>query len=162
MNLRFNLAKKHAHHYLALLNEINQQYLLGGNAIAESITIFNREIDQIQEAQIWAASQSETSDGAAHLVENFADWGADLLLLRLPMGRYQDWLIVALQAAQKLRLRRAESVHYGNLGIVQRRLNDFEAAISSLQTALQIALELNDIELQGWWQGNSGHGVSGG
>ena len=154
---RFQQKKRFAQHYLSVLDDLNRRYLLGGERITDAVADFDKELSQIESAQVWASEQFQAHDEVAQLAEDFADWGADLLMLRLSAQDYKQWATTALKAAQQLGLSRAESVHYGNLGITHRRLDAFDEAIDCLQNALRIAENIDNQELQGLWHGNLGN-----
>lgn len=119
-NFDFDYEKRHAEYYLNLLDALNKQYILGGDRVGEALQGFDREVGQVEAAQRWAYENAEDDDQVAQLLEDFADWGADLLLLRFPPAKLEGWILAALAAAKRLGLRRAECVHHGNLGIVRR------------------------------------------
>jgi hypothetical protein len=46
MSVRFDLSEAYANHYLHLLDEINREYILGGDAIEAAIAQFEEEWGQ--------------------------------------------------------------------------------------------------------------------
>lgn len=88
LTLRFDASLSHAQSHLKLLDELNVRYLMGGDAVQPSIEAFDLDFPQMQQGQVWAVAHSEANDEVAELVEDFADRGADLLLLRLPPKQY--------------------------------------------------------------------------
>jgi len=156
MTERFDAALELATYHRDLLADLNTQYILGGDQIADALAEFDLELPQIQYAQSWAADHAQEHNAAADIVEDIADVGSDLLLLRLSLDVCLAWFTAALAAAHRLNRIREMCVHHGNLGIVQRRRNDHPSAAEHLGTALDIAVELGERELQGLWAGNLG------
>lgn len=156
MDLAHKIHKRHANRYLTKLDAFNRRYLIGGDQIDNVLDLFDKDYPQIELARNWAASHADTDDECAQFTEDYADWGVDLLLLRKGAAAFQQWAADALKAAQRLGLRRAECVHYGNLGICFRLIGNPTVAIEHLEKALSLSVEIEDVELQGIWNGDLG------
>ena len=107
---------RHAEHYMAVLAAANALYLKGGEGVLQGLALFDLERANIEAGQAWAAGRADRDDAAARLCSSYPNAGAYVLDLRQhPRDRIR-WLEAALAAARRLKDRRAEGVHLGNLG----------------------------------------------
>ena len=149
-------AQRHAAHYAGVLRKADELYLQGGDAMAQSLALFDREWGNIRAGQAWAAAHWETDKTAAQLCSDYPDAGAYCLNLRLHSRDGISWLEAAANAARKLKDHRAEGNHLGNLGIAYKDLGETRKAIEYYEHALVIDREIGDRRGEGNALGNLG------
>jgi tetratricopeptide (TPR) repeat protein len=141
--------QRHAEYYLKVLHAADDLYLQGGASAQHSVALFDREWDNIQAGQAWAAAHAEQDDAAARLCVHYPDAGLYCLYLRRHPRERIVWLEAAVTAARRLGDRAAEGIHVGTLGGTYRALGQAERAMEHYQQALVIAREIGDRGLEG-------------
>jgi hypothetical protein len=129
---------QHALHYAEALDTASRLFHQGGNSMVEGLRLYDAERQSIQAAHAWAARYAESDVKAASLCSYFAYRGAPLSHLREPAVERVRWLAVAVSAAQRMGDRHAEAVHYGNLGLAYRLLNQDDLAVENDERALAV------------------------
>jgi tetratricopeptide (TPR) repeat protein len=137
-------ALRHARHYVEVLREVEKLYLQGYDDELRGLSFYDREAHNISGAMDWATARGEQDIAAVQVVNELPCAGPYVLSLRQPPETRIDWLQPALAAAQRLKDRRRESIHLGNLGVAFFDKGDFDAAAACQETALNIAKELDD------------------
>lgn len=145
--IRYKTEKRHAQHNLKRLDDLNRAYLMGGQGVLPALADFDKELPQFERTRDWAVKHSAAHDDAKAIAEDMVDVGSDILLLRLPPVQMWGWVQDAITAAEQLESQRALCVHTTTLGIVERRLNHFEAASVAAERSLALAHALGDAEL---------------
>lgn len=148
---------RHAAHYLAVLNECDEFYLKGGDAIKSGLALFDLERRNIEVGQEWACQYASDDKTATQLCNKYPVAGVYVLLLRQHPREFISWLGAALAAARQLKDRASEGGHSGNLGLSYGRLGETRRAIEFLKQALAILRELGDRRAEGGVLGNLGN-----
>jgi tetratricopeptide (TPR) repeat protein len=155
-------ARRHARVFVEVLNAANNLYRQGGEGIKLGLGMYDVELGNINAGQAWAADHAAAEDEAAHLCSRYAGAGS-LLDLRQHPRQGIEWLEPALAVARRLKDRRAEGIHLGNLGLAYRGLGKTRRAVECHETALVIAREIGHRRDEGNALGNLGnaHGALG-
>ena len=136
--------RHHANYFLELLRDVDGLYKQGGLLIHPALWRFDAEWANIQAGFAWAAGRTGEDEGATRICDDYPLAGGNLLDLRQhPLERI-SWRELALAAAQKLKDRKGEGYHLGNLGLAYTALGEPRRAINFLQQRLSIAREIND------------------
>jgi tetratricopeptide (TPR) repeat protein len=135
---------RHAAHYLTVLGDCQDFYLIGGDAIKSGLALFDMERQNIEAGQEWACQHSSGDEAAAQLCNQYPNAGVFVLRLRQHPREYISWLEAALAAARQLNSRVSEGAHSGNLGIVYTGLGEPQRAIEFHEQDLTIAREIGD------------------
>ena len=136
--------QRHAEHYRAVLAATDELYLAGGEGILRGLALFDAERQNIRAGQGWTAAHAGQDDEAAHLCSGYPDAGAYVLSLRLHPRERISWLEAAAGAARRLKDRRAEGNHLGNLGLAYAVLGETRKAIEFHEQALAIDRDIGD------------------
>ncbi len=136
--------RRHAEYYLKVLRAADDLYLQGGTSVQRGVALFDREWDNIQAGQGYAAAHAEQDDAAARLCTDYPDAGWDCLYLRRHPREQIAWLEAAVAAAQRLKDPAAEGRHVGSLGNAYYVLGQAERAIEHYEQALAIHREIGD------------------
>jgi tetratricopeptide (TPR) repeat protein len=150
---------RHAIYYESVLRAAEDLYEQGGNAILRGLALFDLEWLNIQTGQAWAAGHTGgvgDADEAAGLCSDYSGTGGYLLDLRQHPREQIRWREAGLAGARRLKDRRAEGVHLGNLGNAYAALGDARKAIEFYEKARAIAVEIGDRPNEGNWLGNLG------
>jgi len=150
-------ASRHAAHYVQSLSTANMLYLKGGEALKQGLGLFDREWENIQAGQVWAATRSEADQSASLLCSDYSEAGAHLLELRLHPQERVRWFEVALTAAQRLNKPAAIAGHLGNLGNAYMALSEPRRAIEFYEQALIANREIANRLGEGGTLGNLGN-----
>jgi tetratricopeptide (TPR) repeat protein len=135
--------RRHAEYYLKVLWDANDLYAQGGDSVQRGVALFDREWDNIQAGQGYAAAvHAEQDDAAARLCSAYPDAGVYCLELRRHPRERIAWLEAAVAAARRLKDRAGEGRHVGNLGGAYRDLGQAERAIEHHEQALAIQREI--------------------
>jgi len=148
--------QRHAAHYLDVLWAVDKLYMQGGENLRNGLALFDLERINIQAGQAWVAANADSDETAAQLCSNYPDAGVYVLNLRLHSREWIRWLEAALAAARGLKLREAEGVHLGNLGLAYAALGETRRAIEFYEQRLVIAREIGDRRGEGAVLGNLG------
>jgi tetratricopeptide (TPR) repeat protein len=146
----------HAAHYLSVLQATGELYEQGGEAITRGLALFDLEWRNIQAGQSWAENQPGENDAAASLCSYYPNAGVYILDLRQHPREKILWLEAALGAARRLKNRKSEGVHLGNLGLAYADVGDTRRAIDFYEQRLAIAREIGDRQGEGRVLGNLG------
>jgi tetratricopeptide (TPR) repeat protein len=149
-------ARKHAVHFLAVVQECDRLYQQAGDGVLAGLRLFDLEWTNIQEGQAWAERRSDDDDQAARFCSGYPDSGRHILLLRQHPHDRIRWVLPALAAAQKLKDRGMEGSHLGNLGLAYHYLGNYRRAIELHEQRLAIARETRDRRAEGKALGNLG------
>jgi tetratricopeptide (TPR) repeat protein len=153
---RSTAERLHARHFLKVLREANTLYQEGGEALARGLALFDREWENIQAGQAWAAQIAASDEEATFLCSEYPRAGAFCLDLRLaPRGRIR-WSESALAAAVRRNDPEAQGYHLGILGNVHLSLGAPESAISLYERWVEIAHQSGDRQAEGQATGNLG------
>ncbi len=147
---------RHAEHYVRVAADADRLFLQGGEGVLRGLGLFDREWNNIQTGQTWAAARAGQDDTADELASSYADAGVYCLDLRQHPRERMVWLEAALAAARRLKDRAAEAVHLGNLGLANVDLGESRRAIEFFEQRLTIAREIGDRRGEGNVLGNLG------
>jgi tetratricopeptide (TPR) repeat protein len=147
---------RHAEHFRSVLGRANALYRQGGAAIAEGLSLFDRERTNIEAGQRWAAAAVARSEDAAKLAAAYANAGANVLSLRLHPRAWIRWSEAALEGCRRIGDRRGEGNALGSLGIAYGDLGETRKAIEHYEQQLLIAREIGDRRGEGAALGNLG------
>jgi len=142
--------RRHAEHFLRVLESADEFYLQGGAAVLAGLALYDREAEHIRAGWRWAAAHSPA------LCSAYPGAGVYVLALRLTPKDWMEWLEMALDAARQLGDRRAEGSILGNLGSAYFALGDARRAIEFHEKRLEIAREIGDRRGEGADLGNLG------
>ncbi len=147
--------RRHAQNYVAVLALADDLYLKGGEEMMRALALFDLEWANIETGQVWAAARAEGDDAAARLCSDYGG-AANLLSLRHHPRQRVEWLEAALASARRLKDRRAEGNHLGNLGLAYFDLGEPRRAIEYHEQALEVMRETGDRRGEGSALGNLG------
>ena len=150
------LAFRHASHYLEVLGEAQHLYETGRDSILAGLGLFDRERQNVEAGQAWAAVRASHNPDAARLCNAYPDAGAYVISLRLHPRARIAWLEAALAAARSLGDREMEGMHLTNLGGAYHTLGEVQKAIGYYEEALKIDREIGDRRGEGADLGNLG------
>jgi tetratricopeptide (TPR) repeat protein len=134
--------RRHAANYVTVAGAATGLYLQGGETLRRGLVLFDLEWDNIRAGQAWAAARAGQGGVTAFLCSAYADAGLHCLDLRQHPRERIAWLEAAVVAAQRLKDRRGEGNHVGNLGLAYHSLGQAERAIEYYQQALAIDHEI--------------------
>ncbi len=134
----------HARYYLQVLEQANRFYLQGGEGVLRGLELFDRERENIQKGQEWAARNSTKTKEVAEICAAYPSAGADCLELRLHPNQRIIWLESSLKAYQFIGKREGEGISLGNLGNAYAALGELRKAIEFYERALTIDREIGD------------------
>lgn len=135
---------RHAQYYLQVLELANQYYLQGGKGVFRGLELFDREWENIQAGQKWAAENISKSKEIADIVTKYPSAGVYCLDLRLNPRKRIIWLDSSLKANRLLGNRGGEGVTLSNLGTAYAALGDIRKAQELYKQALVIDREIGD------------------
>ena len=153
---REDAQRRHAEHYRLVLAGADDLYLEGGESLMEGLRLFDLEQGNIQAGQAWAAAHADEDDDAARLCSGYCNAGVYVLNLRQHPRQWIEWLDSALTSARRLKDRKAEGLHLGNLGGAYFVLGETRRAIEHYEQRLAIAREIGDRRGEGSALGNLG------
>lgn len=148
--------RRHAKHFLDILNSTNSLYKQGGQESRFGLGLFDREWSNIRAGQAWAAAQFNNDKAAADLCSSYPYNGIYCLNLRQHPRERIQWIEFGLSASRYLEDRYAEGHHLGNLGNAYADLGEVPRAIEFYEQALTIAREIGDRRGEGKSLGNLG------
>ena len=137
---------RHAEHYRQVLAEADEAYMKGGDEALAGLAGFDLERANIEAGFEWCRSRVETDDEAAKLCSAYADAGAYCLALRQHPREQAGWLEAALGAARRLKDRKREAIHAGNLGRIYQTRGDLDQAEAMHRKSLEIERKLGRLE----------------
>ena len=138
-----SIAKNHATYYLQVIKDADARYTKGGDFSIEGRSIFDREQTNIHTGFTWSVSQPASDMEAASICSQYAEYGSQLLELRKSPRERIEWFTHALNAARRIKNRRAEMKHLIDLGSAQSNLGQDQHVIELYTDALKIARELD-------------------
>ncbi len=141
--------KRHAEHYIQILEAANLLYKEGGDNVLVGLHLFDLEWENIETGQAWSAQHSETDETATNMCNQYPDEGSFIFTFRQHPRRRIQWRESALAASRKLKLRSSEGLHLCNLGSAYSDLGDYQKAIDYLKKARPIFVEIEDRENEG-------------
>jgi len=150
------LAFRHASHYLEVLGEAQHLYETGRDSILAGLGLFDRERQNVEAGQAWAAARAGQNREIARLCNAYPDAGGYVISLRLHPRAWIAWLEAALAAARSLGDRRGEGNALTNLGAAYYSLGEVRKAIGYYEEALKIKREIGDRRGEGNALGNLG------
>lgn len=130
--------RRHAEYYIQVLATADDLYIDGNEGIGQGLVLFDRERENIEAGQAWAAARAEQDGATARLSERYCGWGWSVLTLRLNRREHISWLEQALAAARYLNDQRTEAAHLGSLGEAYAELGETDRAIVYHKQALAI------------------------
>jgi tetratricopeptide (TPR) repeat protein len=148
--------RRHARHYVAVLSDINDEYLRGGDATGRGLARFDLERANIGAGQAWAAAHAAADDTAAALADDYPAVGAHVLDLRLNPRERIGWLEAGLSAARHFGRRARESAHLGSLGLAHADLGEQRQALTYYDQDLEVARATGDRGAEAAALGNMG------
>jgi len=146
------VGERHVEHFLELLEECQQLYTQGGEAMLNGLARFDAHRAHIEAGQAWAARRyqaltarqtTEALEIAAQFCNRYA-WQGDLLYDRFHPRQRIEWMQVGLSAARHLKHKQAEGAHLDNLGLAYAALSEPRRAIEFYEQALVIARAIGD------------------
>ncbi len=141
---RAGAQRRHAEHYVGVLEQADALYLQGGPALFRGLRLVDREWANIRAGQAWAADHAAGDQAGAELAFGYPHSGIDCLVLRLRPTELIGWLKPALQAAQQLGRRDWEGRALGNLGNAYAGLGETRRPVELYEQVLAIAREIGD------------------
>jgi tetratricopeptide (TPR) repeat protein len=148
--------RRHAQRYKTVLRDADVLFLRGGESLVQGLHRFDREWVNIREGQAWAATHIAEDEVAARLGNDYPDAGVDCLSLRLHSREWIEWLMSGLSAARRLKDRKAEGNHLGNLGCAYAALGDVRRAVEYYEKALAISRQVGSRRDEGSALGDLG------
>lgn len=153
---RYATQKQHAEYYLNILKDANALYMKGGKDLLAGLQRFDLEWENIETGQAWAAKYSESDQAATKMCNEYPNAGYIILGLRQPPREIIQWIEPALAASQKLKNRKFEGFHLGNLGNAYDLIGEYQKAIDYQEQRLEVAKEIGDKQGEGSVFGNQG------
>jgi len=150
------LAVRHAFWYFQILGQASELYQAGGDSVLAGLGLFDRERQNVEAGQAWAAARAGQNREIARLCNAYPDAGVHVISLRLHPRAQVAWLEAALAAARSLGDREAEGANLGNLGSAYLNLGEAQKAISYYEQALAIFHRLSNWHGEGAILGNLG------
>jgi tetratricopeptide (TPR) repeat protein len=147
---------RHSAHFLKVFAEADQLYEKGNENTQSGLRLAEREWDNIAAGWEWAKAHCESDNTAALLTNSYPSAGWNFLHFRQHPEDRIAWRTIALNSALRLKDRRSEGIHLGNLGLARADLGEMKLAIEYYNKALVIAREVGDRRHQGIWLGNLG------
>ena len=148
--------RRHAAHYLEVLNQTDYLYIEGGESIERALEIFKQSWENIRIGQAWAARYFDSDDRAAEYCLAYPGAGTYLLdLYQHPLDSIK-WHETALAAARKIHDREGEAAYLTNLGAAFHYLGEIDKAVECYEQSLVISREIGDRENEGNNLGNLG------
>jgi tetratricopeptide (TPR) repeat protein len=148
--------KAHAAYFYNLLVQADDFYLQGGEQVLVGLSLFDKERENIEAGQRWAASLTGEDDTATELSMDYYNYGWNVLDLRLPPRQKLTWAEVSLKAARLLKHQRKEGYALNHIGIAYADLGETRKAIEFYEQALLIACENGFRQGEGMVLGNLG------
>jgi tetratricopeptide (TPR) repeat protein len=136
--------ERHSEHYRNVLSSSKELYKQGGENVLAGLAHLDRDWANIQAGWAWAERNLQDSSVAASLCSSYPNAGTYVLDLRQHPRESIRWRETALAAARKLKDKRMEGAHLGNLGIDYAALGETRKAIEYYEQALKIAREIGD------------------
>ncbi len=150
------LAVRHAFWYFQILGQASELYQAGGDSVLAGLGLFDRERQNVEAGQAWAAARAGQNREIARLCNAYPDAGVHVISLRLHPRAQVAWLEAALAAARSLGDREAEGANLGNLGSAYLNLGEAQKAIGYFEESLKIDREIGDRRGEGNALGNLG------
>jgi len=144
--------RRHAAYYLAAGAAADDLYET--DALA-GLRRFDAALPHLRAAWAWMRAQGDAD--AARWLSDFAGRIVDVLNLRMTPRERIPVLEAALEAARRLRDRKAEGIHLGNLGLAYFALGDPRRAVGFYEQQLAIVREIGDRRGEGNALGNLGN-----
>jgi len=140
----YTAQKRHAGHYLEVMQFSNDLYMKGGESVIQGLALFDVEWTNIQAGHTWVVSHQQYDDAAAEWCFDYPNAGAYCLPLRQHPRERIRWLESALACARRLERPGWEAAAMGNLGLMFSRLGEYHRAIEFHERALVIDRALGD------------------
>ena len=149
---------RYAEFYKNVLSTASALYEQGGLSTQAGLEMFDRDWTNIQAGQAWSEGMMVEGqkdrrkstvacpqyESALCLCNAYPAAGSYLLVLRQhPLERIH-WLETALIVARKLKDRKMEGLHLGNLGLAHAALGNTRQAMELNEQALEISREIKD------------------
>ncbi len=141
---RDEICRRHAEHYLKVLNSADDLYLTGSGNIPRGLALFDLEWANIQLGQAWAALHAPENDKAAIICCDYPHAGRYCLVLRQHPRDQIKWMEAGLIAARQLKDRIREGIHLGNLGLAYSDLGEIRKAIECYEQRLVVARKIRE------------------
>lgn len=125
------------------LVQIEEQFKDGGPDALPALAELDTELPLLRALLEWAAANLETDNVGAFL----ASWVASTWLtlsIRVPMEELKRWLLVGLKAAENRKEIREIAIVASNLGLLYRRLGEWNNAISMHYKCLDIVEKMGN------------------
>jgi tetratricopeptide (TPR) repeat protein len=135
------IARRHAKHFLQILNEANWLYLQGGENSRSALKIFDSDWDNIQVGQKWAEANFISDSEATELCNRYPIVGAFILNIRQSPINWKKWTELGLEVAAKENDLVSQSHHLGNLGLIHAALGELKSAIGFYEKQLTLTRE---------------------
>jgi MinD-like ATPase involved in chromosome partitioning or flagellar assembly/tetratricopeptide (TPR) repeat protein len=148
--------KRHAGHYLHVLEAADALYRKGGETVTRGLAIFDAERTNIQAGHDWVVAHQQDDDAVAEWCALYPLAGVNCLSLRQHPREQIRWLESAVAADRRLKQRGWESAALGNLGMAYESLGEYSRAIEYQEQHLEIAHEIGDRRSEGNALGNLG------
>ncbi|MEO7418530.1 MAG: tetratricopeptide repeat protein [Thermoanaerobaculia bacterium] len=147
--------RRHAQHFLQVLDQADKLYERGGEALRIGLHLFDTEWGNIQAGQAWAAARFQ-NDAGAKICSDYSCLGTYCLDIRQYPKDKICWRESALEASRHLGDKKSESSHLCNLGLAYAELGQPQRAIEFYELDLVIAREIGDRRGEGQTLGNLG------
>ncbi len=132
-----------AQHYLDKLYVAERVYQQGNESVPHALAMFDREREQVERWQAWAAQHAPLDQQAATMCSAYAGACPDIFKLRLHPLEYLSWLEAALEAARRLGDRHAEAAHLLEMCETCELNLEYQRAFDLAQQALSIARQID-------------------
>ena len=131
--------------FARILEIADKLYERGGEGVAKSLALFDREAQSIRYWFAWAVSSfiaDEADILAAQMCRGYALRGIDLIDLRFPAAEKMTWMEAAVKACRRLEDRRGEASALNNLGNACSDLGEARQAVGLYEQHLRWAIQL--------------------
>jgi tetratricopeptide (TPR) repeat protein len=136
--------KTQAIYFYNLLAQADDFYDQGAAQVLTGLSLFDKERENIEAGQRWAASLTGEDDTATELSMNYYNDGWSVLNLRLHPREKLPWAEVSLKAARLLKHKGSEGVALNNLGLAYAGLGEYRKAIEFYEQRIVIAREISN------------------
>jgi tetratricopeptide (TPR) repeat protein len=156
----YTAQKRHAGHYLAVMQNSDVLYKKGGDSILQGLRLIDVERPNIETGQKWVVAHQEDDDSIAEWCFDYPHASVYCNLLRQSPRERIQWFELALTAARRLKQLAWEGNALGNLGIAYNALGEYHRAIEYHEQNLKIARQFGDRQGEASALGNLGNACS--
>jgi tetratricopeptide (TPR) repeat protein len=145
----YEIQKRHAQYYLVALINVGEDYENSTqNSTLTAVDCFDKDWDQIQCGQKWAAQNAGQDNEAARMTSFYADAASGLRDIRQSPQDQILWSKAALDASRQLNNLRHQCTHLGNLGAAYHALRRHDQSVHYTKLALDLSIQIDDFPTQ--------------